>query len=676
MAKYQYSMSTKGMWMSSSGNAILALYNKVGSGKKINIHNMSIYNNSRLGYTNGAANANAPSPMRVKIAKVSTLYDGAILTPAPMDSAATFPATINIRTDSAYTPTFVQYGPIYSMTTTALSGIYTPTTSPAWIVSEHRDANRYFICTSGAGNVATFIANTATSTTLSNIVDFSNLFVDNVVTGTNIAANTKITAIDVLAKTATLSLATTGTTAGVTVTCWKIYKVIASTATAITVDPPFTAAIATAGFLADIQEVTHTAILKQLNTSTTASYPVINIGQINRKDMASGGVFDSGMHTNQQELAVRAGENLAVFCDNINASTPIFVSADVIIQGAPNRTYTVEFYTYLTSENTAIFSIQNTVGSGQVITLENIDISEIGTTDTCYFRLVPIGSIDSETFQDSNRLITPSVMKNDSTAPALTTVLDWYTNTPILPYGVPVSYMSSASPGITTVPVGYNYLNTKDFIGPMWMSYFPEGVAFKPDNQTGMWTLGPPGTYGANLSDRLSSVKGMYAPIVIREGEGFALTSGAETAAVATINSVGVSGWGGFDFVIVFSVEDARYPTITLQNVLLNSRWRIETIPSLTGLGDNGTILVNGTADGAGFTAPNGTAVVYVNNGDGTYNITYNYTGTTPQPVRVRVRRSTTALGTAKYLPFEAKFNLTSADQGIPVVQQTDSIAK
>ena len=67
MAKQTYRVSGTTKWMGLSGNALIALYNKVGSGKKISIQHVEIYNNNILQYQNGTAtNTNAPSPIRIK----------------------------------------------------------------------------------------------------------------------------------------------------------------------------------------------------------------------------------------------------------------------------------------------------------------------------------------------------------------------------------------------------------------------------------------------------------------------------------------------------------------------------------------------------------------------------------------------------------------------------------
>jgi len=57
------------------------------------------------------------------------------------------------------------------------------------------------------------------------------------------------------------------------------------------------------------------------------------------------------------------------------------------------------------------------------------------------------------------------------------------------------------------------------------------------------------------------------APIILREGEGFAIVSGAETA---TGTSVGISSWQQFDFGITIAVETTFVPTITVATQLID----------------------------------------------------------------------------------------------------------
>jgi hypothetical protein len=70
--------------------------------------------------------------------------------------------------------------------------------------------------TTGTG--ATFTANTATSTALSNISSFKNIGVGTPITGTGVAAGTYIVSVNTSAGTAVLNVATTATATGVTIT--------------------------------------------------------------------------------------------------------------------------------------------------------------------------------------------------------------------------------------------------------------------------------------------------------------------------------------------------------------------------------------------------------------------------------------------------------------------------
>lgn len=578
MAKYFYHLSTPGVWQSSSGNGILAMVNKTGSNKKINIHSIEVVNNSRFGYAS-TANTQTPPPTKFKIGPVSDLGGGYDLTPLPMDSQATFPAAIQIKTGAAYTPIFIDEGASLSYTATANSvGPYTVSAqTPAWTTNEHRDGCKWFHGLTGNVGYWQIAANAATTFTLSKAV-------------LNSGAST--------------------------------------------------------GQISTMKVFAQSNILKTLNTSTTTSYPVVNFGTRTGKDFSSGSIFNSAMISECQSIVVRAGEKLAVFVDWPMGNLPVFVSADVIVEGSPNRTYVVEFYTYIRGEMNAIFSIDNNTGSGLVINLENIDVSEVGTHDTAYFQVVPIAAVNAVTYTDPNRKITTQALANDSTSPALaSSVCDIFQDAAVLPYGVPVSYVAPSSPGAATVPPGYNYLNTKDFIGPVYMALFPEASAFKRADAN-FWGYPTPGTLGSQLSSDLCSLKGQTAPIVLREGEGFAIVSGAETAAGATVNSVGGSGWVGFDFNLHFSVEDARYPTLNITGMVPNSRFSIETYPQ-------GAMLYESTADGTG-------------------NYNYQYTGSTPQSLRVRVRKGSAA---PKYNPWELVVSVTGADISIQVAQVLDTIA-
>ena len=120
MAKSYYHISTPGLWQSSSGNGILAIVNAAGSNKKINIHSIEITNNTRLGYTS-TASTQAPPPAKFKIGPVTALAGGDSLSPIACDSQVSWPSTVQCKTNTAYTPTYVDLGSVLSYTATAAS---------------------------------------------------------------------------------------------------------------------------------------------------------------------------------------------------------------------------------------------------------------------------------------------------------------------------------------------------------------------------------------------------------------------------------------------------------------------------------------------------------------------------------------------------------------------------
>lgn len=500
MPQYRYTGESK--WMGLSGNAVLALYNTPGSGKKISIHSIEITNKNRLGYQTGAADANSTAPIRIRVAGVSSLAGGYSITPQKLNStAADWPSTVQVKQRTTFTPTYINWnGAVtYTDATVAVGDVtFTPGSAPSWIANEHRDAGRYFIGTSG--NVGT-------------------------------------------------------------------YRITANTTTDLTVEPPFLSATSTTGYVAEIKEVLHHGVLKVCSPAIS-SVPVSPNGYINSKPYSSTGqVFGSGNSASVQNIYIRANESISVFVDQvINASMPMIVEATFIVEGTPNSTYQVCYYTYLDAENESILSVNNTNGSGKVVRLVSLSVGEVGTLDTPYFQVVPIGSIDPASFDDPDKKLTVSATNSaNGTLNPSTAIM--FTNVPVIPYGVPISYIAEGAPA-AAVPRGFNYLNSKDFVGPVFATFFPESAAYKTPNAS-FWTAGAPGTFGTHVSQEYSKIKGYGgAPIVIREGEALGIVSGAETATLST--AIGISGFGAYEFSMVFNVESAFIPSVSLKAQLVD----------------------------------------------------------------------------------------------------------
>src|SRR5690606_17006757 len=131
-----------------------------------------------------------------------------------------------------------------------------------------------------------------------------------------------------------------------------------------------------------------------------------------------------------------------------------------------------------------------------------------------------------------------------------------YKDIPFLPLGVPEKYLSDASTGS---PKGFNYLKTKDFLGPVYRTLFPE-------NEGTTLHAAPSATriidnFGIYTSQRMNDIFVRGAGITINEGEGVALVSGAETA--VTSKPVGMSGWSAWNIGATITVESKYSPTVT-----------------------------------------------------------------------------------------------------------------
>lgn len=370
--------------------------------------------------------------------------------------------------------------------------------------------------------------------------------------------------------------------------------------------------------------------IKSLSTTTFMGHKIFSCHKLN-----SGCVWEKSFNSSNELITIKENEKLAVYCSKLNANLPLLVEATVIVNGTPNRSYNFSFFTQVDVASESIFSIDNNSGSGLTVRLSTISVSEIGTYDTPYFQIVPIGSVNAAVYDDPDKSL--SVIKTDTNFEDLdSSKVQLFTNAYLLPYGVPQSYLAEASAGS---PKGFNYLNTKDFVGPVYGTFFPEACS----NKTAGTNL-IPGTLGSQMSSRFSTIKCFNSPIIIREGEGIAIVSGAETATAGTF--VGTAGWGSYDFSINFSVQTDPIPTITLSGIVVGSRYRVDKYPS-------GTLIQEGTAAS--------TEVSFL----------YPFEDF-PLTIRVRVRKGS---GAPKYQPYEVLSNLTSADIIIPVSQVSDSIA-
>jgi hypothetical protein len=255
-------------------------------------------------------------------------------------------------------------------------------------------------------------------------------------------------------------------------------------------------------------------------------------------------------------IVVRANESIALVATVFNKSIPLRVTGTIVLSGSPNRTFAFEYFTSNIANDEAVFAIINSSGSGQTVILRSIEVEEVGTYDSPYFQLVPVGAVIESQNADS-----VSVLKMDSAYPDPSTWIEVKQDASILPFGLPENAISDSSTGS---PKGFNYLKTKDFLGPVYRTVFPEYLVHRaggmPDNPLGC---------SAKLADTLVRKSG----ITVREGEGIALVSGAETAVTTT--AVGTSGWASFYFSATIDIEPKISPTLQITGLQANSEVRV-----------------------------------------------------------------------------------------------------
>jgi hypothetical protein len=262
-----------------------------------------------------------------------------------------------------------------------------------------------------------------------------------------------------------------------------------------------------------------------------------------------------------EPVIIRAGETLSLSTTaNMEIPFPMRVSVVLVKQGTPNRTFSTSYITYARTANTSVFSFVNDAGSGEVYELKSLSISEIGQFDTPYIQIVPVGSANPDSLADPTAAAIP--MKMDSNYPDASTWVYALKDAAILPYGLPETALSDASAGS---PKGSNYLKAKDFIGPVWRVMFPEF--------SNLSTLRMPDSLHHNISHSNSDLLFRNAGVTLREGDGLAIVSAAESAAIAT--AVAVSGYQSWFIAVTVDVAAATTPSLILTGLKNPSEVRI-----------------------------------------------------------------------------------------------------
>ncbi len=254
-----------------------------------------------------------------------------------------------------------------------------------------------------------------------------------------------------------------------------------------------------------------------------------------------------------EPITINNGEAIALVPTIIQASSPMRIT---VVFSYNNKTFSFSYFA-IPRPGTALFALEN--DDAIPVKLLSVGLQEVGTTDTPYLRLVPIGQIYQNNLTDA---ATENIkaMPMDSNYPALDMVNICQLNSDVgfIPSGVPESYLSDASAG---TPKGYNYLHTKDFQGPTFKVLFPEMECNKPG-------AAAENMLGHHLNHRMSDIGVCKSGITLNPGEGIAIVASAETAVAV---QTAYSGWTSLNFSAQIDVEPSGNPFLTLTGLQTGS---------------------------------------------------------------------------------------------------------
>lgn len=262
-----------------------------------------------------------------------------------------------------------------------------------------------------------------------------------------------------------------------------------------------------------------------------------------------------------ESVVIREGETLSLSAPaELQIPFPMRVSVTLVKRGTPNRAFSTSYITYARHANQSVFSFVNDAGSGEIYELKELAITEIGQFDTPYIQVVPVGSANPDSLNDTVSTVVP--MKMDSDYPDASTWVYALEDVAILPYGLPESALSDASAGS---PKGSNYLKAKDFIGPVWRVMFPEFANVASSRI--------PDSLHYSIGHKNSDLLFRHANVTLREGDGLAIVSAAETAAITT--AVAISGYQSWFIAVTVDVASATTPSLVITGLKNPSEARV-----------------------------------------------------------------------------------------------------
>ena len=257
-----------------------------------------------------------------------------------------------------------------------------------------------------------------------------------------------------------------------------------------------------------------------------------------------------------ENIILRPGEDFAIIESGGTCSQLFRVSGTLVVQGTPKRNFRFSKTIPCLLNSTLIAFLNDSVSD--VIEILNLQIEEVGTTDTPYLQLVPIGGVDPNSSNDTANTITP--MRMDYELGALDGEVKIVMDAPLIPYGVPVSYISESS---TATPKGYNYLHTKDYVGPSYFNMFAEY------NRAGVNVATASDSRLLGLSNKRLNLVSPFAPIILNPGEAIGIVSAAETA--VTTAAIGCAGWSIINLGFTITTAPVSDPSLTFTNLVSGS---------------------------------------------------------------------------------------------------------
>lgn len=518
---------------SQSGNAIIAIYNKADSNKRVYIKNVEIQN-----FRRDAIGTSSQTVTDYEFQRITAQTTGDEITPVKLDTnASNIPSQIKFYKGG--NPTYDNLNLTISTTGNLTFGAGPPGTvtraSGSWLTDGIiPQALVTFSGTTGGLNDRTFKVRSTTAT--------------------------------VITLEAAQTITTQGATGGITTTA---------------VVPHVVKRVATKHNL--------------FAATTNSQFNISNTGRKDYKfgTMLSGYMNKGG---NVEPITLAAGEGLSMRMRNtldVDTTTmckefhTFYLECTFTLDWSPDKTYFVADYITPNGEDSPLFSIMNNSGSGRILKIYDLSMAEIGDISTPYFMVVPFESIEPLHLTDAARNL--SYTKYDTDYDSIDSYVDIKKDVSLFPSGFssgnplfPLNF-GSALPGL-----GLNYLITKDFQGSIYSVFFPEKSDLTCNPQTTV-------TNQVCSKSQRHSTQFTGNDLFLRPGEGIAIVAAAEPlagVAAASAQQVNKFSMGKYDYSITFSMTEDILPTLTLTGLQSSSEVRIfthGTTTELAGIENSGT---------------------------------------------------------------------------------------